>query len=269
MQECMEVNAQIHLPDAETHKKMHRMHKRTIAEVLNNLMNLAQIGPTELSRKTGVDQSTISRIRLGKIAEPRDSHVSALARHFGVNTEQLRGREPLPDVTQINTAPRGTLQFSHLSPRLQKETVDPAELANTEPGPEIKGYVPLISWVQAGNCSEAIDMFYKGDAEDWVECPLNLSKNTYALRIKGASMEPRFHEGEIIIVDPNGDWDRSGAFVIAKRTNENEVTFKQLFKDGGSYYLKALNPEWPERIIRMDREEWSICGVVKMKAEFF
>lgn len=36
---------------------------------------------------------------------------------------------------------------------------------NTEPGPEIAGTVPLISWVAAGDWSEAIDSLSPGDGE--------------------------------------------------------------------------------------------------------
>lgn len=255
----MEVNAQIHLFDAEIHGKMPIMQKRTIAEVLDNLMRLKGIGPTELSRRTKVDQSTISRIRLGKIAEPRDSHVSALAQFFGVSTEQLRGRAPLGNYTPDSI---GALTARNNSS--QKETALTSEaLSNTAPGPEMVRLVPLISWVQAGKFCEAIDMFQPGDAEEWIPCYGNYSQSTYALRVRGSSMEDEFRDGEIVIVDPDARAE-SGSFVIARRTNQDDCTFKQLIIDGGEAYLKALNKDWPEPIIRID-EEWHICGVVRGK----
>lgn len=48
--------------------------------------------PTELHRRTGVPQSTLSRILSGKIVDPSDKHISKIAEYFAVSTDQLRGR---------------------------------------------------------------------------------------------------------------------------------------------------------------------------------
>lgn len=137
--------------------------------------------------------------------------------------------------------------------------------SNVEPGPEIKGLVPVISWVQAGDFCEAVDLLPPGEAEEWISCPVSHSPHTYALRVRGASMEPRFREGEIVIVDPKIGAD-NGRFVIAKKTGANEVTLKKLVIEGDDRYLQAVNPAWPEPIIRI-AEEWIICGVVICKME--
>jgi SOS-response transcriptional repressor LexA len=150
---------------------------------------------------------------------------------------------------------------------LPKGWLDGQDKNNVEPGPAIKGRIPLISWVQAGSFCEAVDLLLPGDAERWMDCPRDHSPSTYALRVRGPSMEPRFYDGEIIMVDPAAQAD-SGRFVIAKKTGSQEATFKQLVIDGGDTYLKAMNPQWPEPIIRID-EEWIICGVVICKVELF
>ena len=138
-------------------------------------------------------------------------------------------------------------------------------LTNTSQGPFIQGRVPLISMVQAGNFCESIDLFQPGDAEEWIACPANHSDQSYALKVQGESMLPRFTEGEIIIVDPNVSPD-AGKFVIAKRASDQKTTFKQLMKDDEDFYLKALNPDWGDRYIRMS-EDWNVCGVVICKID--
>ena len=60
---------------------------------------------------------------------------------------------------------------------------------NVEPGPEQKGYVPLISWVQAGSWCEVEDIYAVGDAEDWLPCPTSHGPRTYVLRVRGESMK--------------------------------------------------------------------------------
>lgn len=140
--------------------------------------------------------------------------------------------------------------------------------SNVESAPPLrKKGVPLISWVQAGDWCEAHDPYAVGDAELWLPAADNYSDNAYALRVRGASMEPRFREGEIIVINPDGAAD-SGKFVIARKDGSKEVTFKQLIREGDEAYLKAINPQWPEPIIRMD-EAWHICGVVVCKMEIF
>lgn len=144
--------------------------------------------------------------------------------------------------------------------------------SNVEPGPDIKGRVPLISWVQAGSWCEVEDLYAVGDAEEWLPCPTSHGERTYALRVRGESMfnphERRsFRDGDIIYVDPDKQAE-SGSAVIAKLDDSQEATFKQLVVEGEERYLKALNPNWPDQIIRINGSA-SICGVVIGKYEAF
>lgn len=121
--------------------------------------------------------------------------------------------------------------------------------ANTEPAPEIKGSVPLISWVQAGAWTEVIDSFHPGDAEKWIDTTANVSSQSFALRIKGDSMTnphgtPSLPEGSMVIVDPNAHCD-NGNIVVARLEDSMEATIKKLVIDGGQRYLKPLNPAYP------------------------
>ena len=68
------------------------MQKRNVSSVLRELLDRDRISPTELHRRTGVPQSTLSRILSGKIVDPSDKHISRIAEYFRVSTDQLRGR---------------------------------------------------------------------------------------------------------------------------------------------------------------------------------
>ena len=74
-------------------------------------------------------------------------------------------------------------------------------------------------------------------------------------------MEPLFHEGETIIVDP-GREVINGSYVVAKN-GDNEATFKQFVVDGSSVFLKPLNGRYP--IKDMTGIRFSIVGVVVAK----
>lgn len=132
---------------------------------------------------------------------------------------------------------------------------------NTEVAPNIKGQVPLVSWVQAGNWGEVIDNFTVGDAEKWLSIPKNSSRNTFALRVRGISMEPKFQDGDIIFVDPNVE-TINGKMVIVRLDDEKEATFKQLIIEDGKMYLRPLNPDWPGEKFIPIKGNATICGVV-------
>ncbi len=132
------------------------------------------------------------------------------------------------------------------------------------PQSEIK-MVPLISSVQAGAMSEAVDPYAVGDAEKWIPVDLpNLSPNAFALRVKGESMLPEFVEGDIIIVDPDIEPD-PGRYVVAKN-GKNEATFKQYRQRGHNdkgemvIELVPLNSSHPP--IRSDVTPIKIIGTV-------
>jgi len=130
--------------------------------------------------------------------------------------------------------------------------------------------VPVISWGHITQWMESMQSFKATDAEDWVPCPVQHGPRTFALRVSGESMlcarSPRsFRPGDFIYVDP----DRAvvdGALVVAQLAQGGEPMFRQLFTEGGSRYLKALNDAWPDRIVKLGDGD-SILGVVIFKGE--
>lgn len=125
------------------------------------------------------------------------------------------------------------------------------------------GKVPLVSSVAAGLMSEAADLLPAGFADEWVTCSVPVKAHTFALRVDGDSMEPRFPEGMILVVEPELE-ARPGDFVIAKN-EDNEATFKQLVRESGDYYLKPLNPRYPIKPLGNAQ----IVGVVRQVLENF
>ena len=69
---------------------------------------------------------------------------------------------------------------------------------------------------------------------------------------------PSFPEGMVIIIEPEMDFQPND-FVIIKN-GDDEATFKQLVKDGPTWYIKPLNPRYP--ILPLP-EDATICGVVR------
>jgi len=123
--------------------------------------------------------------------------------------------------------------------------------------------LPVIGSIAAGAWCDIGESFDPRDAEEWIEAPGPVGPRAFILRVEGISMEPKFSEGDKIVIDPSLD-ALPGHFVAAKRTRDQAATLKQLKQEGNEQYLFALNPDWPDRIIKMT-EEWSICGRARWK----
>lgn len=119
-----------------------------------------------------------------------------------------------------------------------------------------KGSVPIISWVQAGHWHGTIDNLMPGEGERF-ETTVTPREHTFALRVRGDSMEPTFPDGCVIVVEPEKSANH-GDFVVV-RQNGDEATFKQLIHDGASKYLKPINSRYPIMELKPDA---TICGVV-------
>ena len=125
---------------------------------------------------------------------------------------------------------------------------------------EVRVEVPLVSEVEAGNYT-IIDNFCPDGSFDTVPTRVEVKRHTYALRVHGDSMVSEtgdsFPSGAILIVEPEME-PQPGDYVIALNAS-NETTFKQLIKDSGDLYLKALNSRYPIKPLG----DAKIIGVVR------
>lgn len=135
--------------------------------------------------------------------------------------------------------------------------------SNVAAGPAIRGSVPLLSNVQAGAFREVLNNNSGGDGVEQIPTTVPVNRYTFAVRVQGDSMEPKFTEGMLLIVEPELD-PQPGDYVIAKNGSE-ETTFKQLVKDGADWFLKPLNPRYPIKPLGTD----TIVGVVRGVSEMF
>ena len=202
-----------------------------------------------------------SAAALARLAKTSESYLSQIRNQLTTpkGTPRGVGDDLAAKLEQAMGKPNGWMDETH---RVATEDHAPY---NAEPGPELRGLHPLISWVQAGEWAEIAGNFVLGDAEDLLPCPVRCSTDTFVLRVRGESMEPKFHDGDLIFVDPQVSPD-SGKYVVVRIEDSHEATFKQLIVEGDRQYLKALNPDWPHRIIEVNSNA-TICGVVVFKGE--
>lgn len=175
-----------------------------------------KMSQAELAKSAGVSQGTIGNAESGIRDRPRE--LLAIARALRASPAWLESGS-------------GEWEF------VPSEQLDD--------GPDVRGLVPLISWVQAGEWNGAHDPHHPGDAERWMACVASHSARTYALRVRGDSMTAAhgrtYPEGCIIFVDPEKRLPVNGERIIAKLQGSDEVTFKVYKNEDGRQWLQPLN----------------------------
>jgi SOS-response transcriptional repressor LexA len=197
------------------------------------------------------------RARLAKLIREHFADSQAkFVHHTGENPSEVSGL--LKNKSFGEKKARNIEKKCGLSPGWLDLENDGQGTNNVASGPRITGRVPLISWVIAGDLCESPDNFQSDQAEDWFDCPVPHSSNTYCLVVVGESMdaEDGYREGEIIFVDPDVTAIPGKDVVVL--TPEGKTTFKRLKQDTEGLYLLALNGK---KIIRVP-EGTSFCGVV-------
>ena len=127
--------------------------------------------------------------------------------------------------------------------------------------------VPILGRVEAGIPVEAVE-----DVLDYEEIPAKLAETGefFALQIKGMSMEPKFSEGDVVIVRAQADCDNGDIAVVM--VNGEEATIKRIKKRSEGIMLIPSNPDF-EPMFYTNEEirslPVSIIGkVVELRAKF-
>lgn len=207
----------------------------SIQENLEKLISERGITANALAKMAGVPQPTVYKILTGKSKNPGIETLTMLAIGLRVPLSAILGE------------PSNTTLDDSVSPIASK--------------PHAR-QVPLINWVQAGFFT-GIDESREHDF-DWYFCPINISEHGFCLCVCGESMEPKFHEGDIVFVDPERHADNGSIVIVVNSefADGASATMKKLVTDGQTAYLKPLNPDWPGPKYIEFTETMQIKGVV-------
>ncbi|MEX5353200.1 S24 family peptidase [Pseudomonas juntendi] len=197
------------------------------------------------------------KLRLSQIAEKLEKAPAQVSAFAGKNPTKGIGDQIAREIERALSLPSGYLDIPFSLTSVDGELTNATVLSHT--GRKL----PVIGSIAAGTWCESTSHFDPREAEEWVDAPGPVGPRAFILRVEGVSMEPKFVEGDKVVIDPSLE-ALPGHFVAAKRASDQATTLKQLRQEGSEQYLYALNPDWPNRIIKMS-EEWSICGRARWK----
>lgn len=178
-----------------------------IAKRIIEAMRKADLSYGELSKITGIPKSALQRYATGETEKIPLDRIDAIAKATNVYSAYLLGWD---------------FQSNH---RIEKAPSNQAVR------------IPVVGHVVAGIPTEAVE-----DIVDWEEIPNSMAQrgDYIGLKVKGASMEPRFVEGDTVIVRRQPDVESGEIAVVF--VNGDEATMKKVLKQTTGITLVALNP---------------------------
>lgn len=216
----------------------------TLAERVKAAREHAGLKQAPLAKMVGVEQPVISQLERGKNLQ--SAHLPKIAHATGVSAIWL-------------------------SDEIGPMIIDPKEESNVslaEQSAHSYRY-PVISWVSAGSWAEAVEPYPVGISDRYEFSEYNSKGPAFWLEVKGDSMTSpvgtSIAQGSLILVDTEVE-ATPGKLVVAKLPDSNEATFKKLVSDGGTLYLKPLNPAYRTEVFD---ENCRIVGVVVQATQKF
>lgn len=214
---------------------------------INQRMSALKVSQADIKRATGAGKATISSWVNGDTL-PSGNYATKLASYLRCNTDWL-----LSGKGSMNNEPVDTerVNINH----------------------KIKGQLPVISWIAAGNWIKIMpknidDVIKLDDVIRWLPKPEHLSEMAFGLVVRGRSMLPEFKPDETIYVEPDiTPLDlKDGDLVVIHHNDDTDATFKQVVMGDGhsDMYLKPLNPEWHDQTI-VPMNECKLVGIVDGK----
>jgi SOS-response transcriptional repressor LexA len=200
----------------------------------------------EVSNRIGFSKPYLSTIETGKVKNPpSDELLTKLEKILEFDLGLLlhiAHIEGLPaDVRQeYESAEAENQKWRHIAKNLIDKKTDANRLTELlaesdlnveqEKLPLAPGrLVPVINKVSAGYPTDFNDLDYPvGIADDYIRCPDLHDPNTFAVRVVGDSMEPKFHEGDIVIFSPAAEV-HNGDDCFVRFAMPHETTFKRAF----------------------------------------
>lgn len=221
----------------------------------------------ELAKLVNVGDTTIANYEKG-FRSPKKDTMFDLANAFNVSIDDLF--PPIQKDSSSNTPQIQTI-YDELKPPRQAKVLTYAERQLYEQKNEDKTKVNEVS--------EAIQLYsydyydhpasagtgqYLNDVRvERIELPVDIDAD-FVIPIKGDSMEPDYHDGDLVFIQTSVDLNNG---VIGVFNYNGDAYIKQLVIDKDQAYLHSLNPVYKDMLITPDTDFRIIGEVVDLYRE--
>ena len=216
---------------------------------------------SELARRVGLAKSAMSRY-LNKTRQFPLNRAQDFANVLGISVEYLLGVENSSPST--STVEKITLIADQLTPPRQAKALTYLEKQLLEQNEEetkineVSEVIQLYSYNYYDHPASAGTGQYLNDVRvEQIELPIDVDAD-FVIPIKGDSMEPDYHDGDLVFIQTSVDLNNG---VIGVFNYNGEAYIKQLVIDKEQAYLHSLNPKYKDMPITPETD-FRIIGEV-------
>ena len=242
--------------------------KKYIGNQIKTFRKSAGFTQDELAKRLNTTKQTISRYEKGDRKANQDM-LFELCDIFGVSIDDFfpSQNETLQSPT---TSPIQTI-YDELNPPRQVKVLNYAERQLKEQrneeetkGNEVSEAIQLYSYDYYDHPASAGTGQYLNDVRvERIELPVDIDAD-FVIPIKGDSMEPDYHDGDLVFIQTSVDLNDG---VIGVFNYNGDAYIKQLVIDKDQAYLHSLNPAYKDMPITPDTDFRIIGEVVDLYRE--
>ncbi|HGP8968029.1 cI repressor [Streptococcus pneumoniae] len=229
----------------------------------------------------GVDRNTLCadldlkyttvRDWLKGITYPRIGKIELLANYFNINKSDLIENkiftaQPSDSLLEeiTNTARKLNTDNKKIVLRTSEELLESQENEEETKINEVSEAIRLYSYDYYDHPASAGTGQYLNDVRvERIELPVDVDAD-FVIPIKGDSMEPDYHDGDLVFIQTSVDLNDG---VIGVFNYNGDAYIKQLVIDEDQAYLHSLNPEYKDMPITPDTDFRIIGEVVDLYRE--
>lgn len=220
----------------------------------------------ELGSKIGMSKNAIGNYEKG-FRSPKKDTMFDLANSFNISINDLF--PPVQKDSFYNTSSIKTI-YDELKPPRQAKVLTYAERQlkeqrNEQNQPtEVSEIIQLYSYDYYDHPASAGTGQYLNDVRvERIELPVDVDAD-FVIPIKGDSMEPDYHDGDLVFIQTSVDLNDG---VIGVFNYNGDAYIKQLVIDEDQAYLHSLNPEYKDMPITPGTDFRIIGEVVDLYRE--
>ena len=242
-----------------------------IAENITHFRKQRGITQKELAKEVGITASTMTDYMKLRSA-PSFGVIQKLADYFGVKKSDIdttfkeESTTPLPDASDLLTQ-QITDKVVQLTPdnkkivlRTSEELLESQNEEETKIN-EVSEVIQLYSYDYYDHPASAGTGQYLNDVRvERIELPVDVDAD-FVIPIKGDSMEPDYHNGDLVFIQTSVDLNNG---VIGVFNYNGDAYIKQLVIDEDQAYLHSLNPAYKDMPITPETDFRIIGEVVDL-----
>lgn len=218
----------------------------------------------ELGAKIGISKNAIGNYEKG-FRSPKKDTMFDLANAFNISIDDLF--PPIQNSSSSNTSQIQSI-YDELNPPRQVKVLNYAERQLKEQrneeetkGNEVSEAIQLYSYDYYDHPASAGTGQYLNDVRvERIELPVDIDAD-FVIPIKGDSMEPDYHDGDLVFIQTSVDLNDG---VIGVFNYNGDAYIKQLVIDKEQAYLHSLNPSYKDMPITPETDFRIIGEVVDL-----